>query len=150
AHAGPEELARFRAEAEAVARLQHPHIVGVHEVGEYEGRPYFSMEYVDGGSLAAKLRGTPQQPRTAAQLVEMVARAMHFAHQRGTVHRDLKPANVLLARTDRAEAVRLGSDPEDSGPFEPKITDFGLARQLDADSLQTRTGAVMGTPAYMA
>jgi WD40 repeat protein/tetratricopeptide (TPR) repeat protein len=149
-HAGPEELARFRAEAEAVARLQHPHIVQVHEVGEHEGRPFFSLEYVDGGSLAAKLRGTPQPPRTAARVVETLARAMHYAHQQGIVHRDLKPANVLLARSDRPEAVRLGDDAKDAGPFEPKITDFGLARQLDADSLQTRTGAVMGTPAYMA
>src|SRR5262245_1908761 len=130
-HAGPAQLARFRAEAEAVARLQHPNIVQIYEVGEQEGRPFFSLELVDGANLDRKLGGTPQPPRPSAELIEVLARAMHTAHQRGIVHRDLKPANVLLA-TDGT----------------PKITDFGLAKQLDTESGQTSTGAIMGTPSY--
>jgi serine/threonine-protein kinase len=97
AHAEAHELARFRAEAEAVARLQHPNVVQIYEVGEHEGLPFFSLEYCAGGNLAAKLDGTPLPPIGAAHLVETVARAMHVAHQAGIVHRDLKPANVLLA-----------------------------------------------------
>jgi serine/threonine protein kinase len=95
-HASPQDLARFRTEAEAVARLQHPHIVQIHEVGEAAGRPFFSLEYVEGGTLADQLDGTPWPARRAAQLVETLAQAIHYAHQRGVVHRDLKPANILL------------------------------------------------------
>ncbi len=144
-HASPEHLARFRTEAEAVARLQHPNIVQVYDIGEHEGRSYFSLEYVDGGSLAQRLGGTPQQPRAAAALVQALARAVHYAHERGIVHRDLKPANVLLA------ACGLASSPAKPQAAElvPKVTDFGLARRLDEDG-QTRTGDVMGTPSYMA
>jgi WD40 repeat protein len=133
AHAGPNELARFRIESEAVARLQHPNIVQIHEVGEHDGRPYFSLEYVDGGSLAQKLDGTPLPPRAAAQMVEKLARAIHAAHQRGIVHRDLKPANVLL-----------------TSDGQPKITDFGLAKRLDESEAPTRSGAIVGTASYMA
>jgi WD40 repeat protein/thiol-disulfide isomerase/thioredoxin len=133
AHAGPEELARFRTEAESVARLQHPNIVLIHAIGEQNGLPYFALEFVEGGSLQKKLNSTPQEPREAARLVETLARAVHAAHQRGIIHRDLKPANVLLA-------------PDGT----PKIADFGLAKQLDDDSAQTRTGQVLGTPSYMA
>jgi WD40 repeat protein len=139
AHAGAADLARFRAEAEAVARLQHPNIVQIYEVGEWRAAPnspplpFFALEFVDGGSLASRMAGTPLPAREAAQLTETLARAMDVAHQRGIVHRDLKPANVLLT----AGGV-------------PKITDFGLAKRLDDDSGQTRTGAVMGTPSYMA
>jgi serine/threonine protein kinase/tetratricopeptide (TPR) repeat protein len=149
AYASPEELARFRREAEAIARLQHPHIVQIHEIGEHDGRPFFSLEFVEGGSLARKLDATPQPARAAAQLLETLARAIHAAHQRGIVHRDLKPANVLLVRSDPIHGVRLGS-PAEAGHYEPKITDFGLAKQLDHDAGQTPTGAVMGTPSYMA
>jgi WD40 repeat protein/tetratricopeptide (TPR) repeat protein/tRNA A-37 threonylcarbamoyl transferase component Bud32 len=128
-----EEVARFRAEALAVARLQHPHIVQVHEVGEHAGRPFFSLEFVEGGSLARRLAGAPQPPRPAAALLEALARAVQYAHEQGIVHRDLKPANVLLTSAGA-----------------PKITDFGLAKRLDTDSGQTHTGQVMGTPSYMA
>jgi eukaryotic-like serine/threonine-protein kinase len=132
AHAGREELARFQSEAQAIARLQHPHIVQVHEVGEHDGLPFFSLELCPGGSLEKKLSGTPLPPQEAARLVELLARAMQAAHQKGIIHRDLKPANVLLA--------------EDGTP---KITDFGLAKKID-EAGQTASGAVMGTPSYMA
>jgi WD40 repeat protein len=132
-HAGPAELARFRLEAEAVARLQHPNIVQIHEVGTAGGHPYCALEFVEGGSLAGKLKGKPLPAREAARLVETLARAMQLAHSRNVVHRDLKPANVLLTE----EGI-------------PKISDFGLARQLDSDSGETQAGAVIGTPSYMA
>jgi len=132
-HAGPRELARFRIEAEAVARLQHPNIVQIHEVGEAGGYPYCALEFVEGGNLAGKIGGKPMPVRDAAKLVEALARAMQLAHSRNVVHRDLKPANILLT----ADGT-------------PKITDFGLARQLDSDSGETQAGAVMGTPSYMA
>jgi YD repeat-containing protein len=160
ADAGPEELARFRTEAEAVARLQHPNIVQIYEVGEHEERPFFSLEFVDGGSLAARIGGQPQPPRVAAQLVETLARAMDAAHQRGIVHRDLKPANILLQSTDHTDDTDR-KEPKKLSPTSvasassvasavPKITDFGLAKQLDDDSGQTRSGTILGTPSYMA
>jgi serine/threonine protein kinase len=132
-YAGPEERRRFRAEAESIARLRHPHIVQVYEVGEHGGSPYFSLEFCPGGSLAETLDGTPLMPQKAAALVEQLARASHAAHQAGIVHRDLKPANVLLT--------------EDGSP---RITDFGLAKQLDNQQWQTASGAVFGTASYMA
>jgi formylglycine-generating enzyme required for sulfatase activity/tRNA A-37 threonylcarbamoyl transferase component Bud32 len=132
-HAGPRELVRFRIEAEAIARLQHPNIVQIHEVGEAGGHPYCALEFVEGGNLAGKLNGKPLPAREAAKLVESLARAIQVAHSRNVLHRDLKPANVLLT----ADGT-------------PKITDFGLARQLDSDSGETQAGAVMGTPSYMA
>ena len=92
-----EELTRFRTEAEAAARLHHPNIVQVYQVGEEGGRPYFALELVDGGSLAQRLAGTPLPARQAAQILETLARAMHYAHERGIVHRDLKPANIITA-----------------------------------------------------
>jgi serine/threonine protein kinase len=162
-HASPGQLTRFRVEAEAVAHLQHPNIVQIHEVGEHNGLPYFSLEFVGGGSLDQHLAGVPQSPRPAARLVEKLARAMHHAHQRGIIHRDLKPANVLLTAApeetpppkDSAfhpQAEVSGSSHSGTGIFwgEPKITDFGLAKQLEDDSNQTRSGAVLGTPSYMA
>jgi serine/threonine-protein kinase len=132
-HAGEQNLARFRAEAEAVARLQHPNVVQIYEVGEQNGLPYFSLELCPGGSLADRLGGTPLPPKGAAQLVETLARAMAAAHEQGIVHRDLKPANVLLA----ADGT-------------PKVTDFGLAKRLDGGAGPTASGAIVGTPSYMA
>ena len=136
----PAERARFRAEAEAVARLQHPNIVQIHEIGEADGRPFFALEYVAGGSLAERLVGQFLPPADAARLVAALAEAMHLAHSRNLVHRDLKPGNVLLA----------GAAGTPVGQCHPKVTDFGLVRQLDADSGQTCDGVVMGTPSYMA
>jgi serine/threonine protein kinase len=131
-HASPETRARFRAEAEAVARLQHPNVVQIYEVGEQEGLPYFALEFCPGGSLAGKASGTSLPPRQAAELVQTLARAMHSAHGAKIIHRDLKPANVLFT-TDG----------------QPKITDFGLAKMLD-ESGQTQSGTILGTPSYMA
>jgi WD40 repeat protein/Tfp pilus assembly protein PilF len=157
-HAGREHLARFQLEAETVARLQHPHIVQIYEVGQHEGRPYLALELVEGESLDRNLRGLPQPPRLAARLVETLAEAVHVAHQRGIVHRDLKPANILLQRGEGRGATgggnsaplsSLASRPSPLAPI-PKITDFGLAKQLDSNADQTRTGAILGTPSYMA
>src|SRR5438477_385231 len=127
------------APAEAAARLQHPNITQIYEVGESQGRPYFAMEYVEGCSLADKLDGTPQPPHVAAELVEILARAMHHAHERGIVHRDLKPANILLLNSTSEPGLTTSLG-------QPKISDFGLAKRLDADLRQTQTGAVLGTP----
>jgi serine/threonine-protein kinase len=132
-HLSPADAARFRAEAEAVARLQHPNIVQIYEIGDAGRLPFFALEFVAGGSLAGRLAGRPLPPHDAARLAEALADAMHLAHSRNLVHRDLKPANVLLA--------------EDGTP---RITDFGLVRRLDDDSGQTWAGALLGTPAYMA
>jgi eukaryotic-like serine/threonine-protein kinase len=152
-HAGPDDLARFKAEAEAIARLQHPNIVQIYAIGEHEGRPYFSLEYCDGGSLADKVRGQPQPPREAAALVQTLARAMHAAHQRQIVHRDLKPANVLLQKLEIRNPKSEKAADSDFGfrvlDFEFKITDFGLAKRLDEVG-RTQSGAIMGTPSYMA
>jgi WD40 repeat protein/tetratricopeptide (TPR) repeat protein len=149
-YAGSEELARFRAEAEAVARFQHPHIVQIHEVGQHDGLPFFSLEFVDGGSLAQKLAGTPVSPAEAAQLAETLARTMHAAHQSHIVHRDLKPANILLrTKAEIPNPIAEGEVGRLSN-FEPKVSDFGVAKELDDDSGQTRTGQILGSPSYMA
>jgi serine/threonine-protein kinase len=132
-HASDREVVRFRAEAEAVQRLRHPNIVELYEVGNLDGQPYFVLEYVDGGSLAEIIAGRPQPQEKAALLVEKLARAMHIAHGAAVIHRDLKPANVLVTVDGT-----------------PKIADFGLAKQLDHSTQLTSTGAIMGTPNYMA
>ena len=124
---------RFEAEAQAAAKLDHPGIVPVYEVGEIDGRPYFSMKHVRGTTLAQRLADGPLPSREAARILAAVARAIHFAHMRGVLHRDLKPSNILL---------------DEHG--EPHVTDFGLAKQLTEAGSMTRTGAVLGTPAYMA
>ena len=150
--AGSEELVRFQAEAEAVAELQHPHIVQLHEVGDAEGQPFFCMEFVEGGSLDRRLNGTPLSSSAAARLVETLARAVHYAHQRGIVHRDLKPANILLVSGGHEPPDTLelsGGSRSPLADLEPKITDFGLAKRLEVPG-QTQSGDVLGTPSYMA
>ncbi len=132
-YATREQLERFLDEARAVARLRHPNIVAIHAIGEHEGRPYLSLEFVEGGSLAQRLAAGPMAPRPSAELVELLAHALEVAHRAGVVHRDLKPGNVLLT----AEGV-------------PKVGDFGLAKLMDSDSALTCSGQVMGTPSYMA
>jgi WD40 repeat protein/serine/threonine protein kinase len=172
---------RFRAEAESAARLDHPNIVPIYEVGEHNGQPFFSMKLIEGRSLAEHLRqtGGKVDPREAAHLLATVAEAVHYAHQRGILHRDLKPGNILLAPNPKSEARnpkqiqitkeqsskpadRQVSDLDDSSlgivsdfefrisDFVPYITDFGLAKRLDDDAGLTQSGAVVGTPGYMA
>jgi serine/threonine protein kinase len=141
--ATPEQRARFRAEAEALAKLRHPHIVQVYAYDAHQGQPYFALEYVEGGSLDKLLGGWPQAPGAAARLVFLLARAVHAAHQAGLVHRDLKPSNVLLASP--ADEPGLNS-----AYGWPKVTDFGVARCLDGGPDRTADGAVLGTPSYMA
>jgi len=130
--AGEDDLRRFRNEAEAVAKLDHPHIVPVYEVGEHDGHSYFSMKRIEGTSLAADLSGYHDRPREAARVVVAVAKALHHAHTRGVLHRDIKPSDVLL-----------------DARGEPHLTDFGLAKWLEGPGAGelTRTGAILGTPA---
>lgn len=130
--ASEEDVHRFHAEAEAAANLDHPGIVPIHEVGEHEGQHYFSMGFVEGESLAAKITDGPLNADEAARLVKAVAEAVQYAHDHGVIHRDLKPANVLLDANGQ-----------------PRVTDFGLAKQVSGDSNLTDTGQVLGTPSYM-
>jgi WD40 repeat protein/predicted Ser/Thr protein kinase len=127
-----ESIRRFRAEAEAAAALQHPHIVPIYDVGEQEGQHFFTMEYVAGRSLAELVRDQPLTPREAARYVQTVAEAIHFAHEHNVLHRDLKPSNVLIDAFDQ-----------------PRVTDFGLAKRLGGNPELTRTGQVLGTPQYL-
>jgi serine/threonine-protein kinase len=131
--AGADEVARFKAEAVAVGRLRHPNIVTVYQVGRVGDRPYFSLELMDGGNLAQRLAAATLPPPEAARLVQTLARAVQAAHEAGVVHRDLKPANVLLTVDGT-----------------PKITGFGLAKFVGSDSGRTQSGAILGTPSYMA
>lgn len=133
AQASEAELRRFTTEAEAIGRFQHPNIVQIYDIGEFQGEPYFSLELVDGGSLEKHVGGNPQPVRWAAGLAAELADAIGYAHDRNIIHRDLKPANVLLTTDHR-----------------PKVTDFGLAKRLEEDDGGTQTGTVMGTPSYMA
>jgi WD40 repeat protein len=130
--AGDEQVARFLAEAEAVANLDHPHIVPIYEVGQHDGQHYFSMKLLTGGSLNSRMAGLSGRLREAAGLMATIARAVHFAHRSGILHRDLKPANILL---------------DEDGT--PHVTDFGLAKRIEGDAGMTHSGAVMGTPSYM-
>ncbi len=133
--------------------MQHPYIVQIYEISEHDGCPFFSLEYVDGGTLAQKLNGAPQPPRLAAQFVRLLALAMHSAHQKGIIHRDLKPGNILLATPTEHVSSPDSFHAESQAALRlygiPKISDFGLAKHLDVQS-QTRTGAIIGTPSYMA
>jgi serine/threonine-protein kinase len=151
--ASPSERARFVAEAEAAAGLQHPNIVQVYEVGEHAGRHFLAMEYVSGGSLAARLTGDGLDPRWAAEVVLQLAEAVQHAHEHGIVHRDLKPANVLLSGVGGQESgVRMDaliSLTPDSCHLTPKVADFGLAKRLDSNQGQTQSGAILGSPSYM-
>jgi eukaryotic-like serine/threonine-protein kinase len=151
-YAGSQQRARFRTEAEAAARLQHPSIVSIYEVGEQDGQPFCAMEYVPGGTLGHRLAAAPQPTRQTARLIETLGRAVQYAHDHGVIHRDLKPANVLIA----------GGPDTPLDQCLPKIADFGLAKQLpnvDEDpnaeevaepANHTRTGEILGTPSYMA
>ena len=131
--ARPEAIQRFMAEAEVVARLEHPHIVPIYEIGKHDGKIYFSMKLIEGGTLKDAILHLQNDPRKAAHLMLKVVKAVHFAHQRGVLHRDIKPGNILLDANN-----------------EPWVTDFGLAKQVGQDQELTQTGAIMGTPAYMA
>src|SRR6516165_9204477 len=132
-YAGSRERERFRREAEAIAALRHANVVQVYDVGDCAGRPYFTMELIEGGSLAQRLAGTPQPARQSAALLATLAEATHAAHQGGIVHRDLKPDNILFT----PDGI-------------PKITDFGLARRLEDGTGLTLSGVMLGTPSYMA
>ncbi len=130
--ANPDDVARFRAEAEAAARLQHPNIVAVHDVDQFEGQHFFTMEFIDGEGLDRRVSAGPLAGKSAARYVRILARAVHYAHKHGVLHRGLKPSNILVDSDD-----------------EPHITDFGLAKRMGPDSGQTRTGTILGTPSYM-
>ncbi|MGB7346259.1 MAG: protein kinase, partial [Pirellulaceae bacterium] len=132
-HASEDQIRRFQKEAEAAANLSHPNIVSVYEVGEHQGLPFFSLEFVDGPSLSEQLKETTMSDREAASILLPIARAIEYSHQRGILHRDLKPQNILLT----PEGV-------------PKVADFGLAKRLDSNDGQTMTGVVVGTPGYLA
>ena len=151
--ASPHQLVRFRAEGEIVARLRHPNIVQIFEFGWHGRQPYFVLEHVEGGNLEQWLAGRPMPPHHAAELIETLARASHYAHEQGVVHRDLKPANVLLApdrvgdgRAHKPEVTAAEPSPR----LVPKITDFGLAKPLGTDWRLTQSGVAAGTPSYMA
>jgi eukaryotic-like serine/threonine-protein kinase len=146
------DRARFRAEAESVARLKHPNIVTVYEVGDRAGLPYIAMEFVEGRTLAQRLSSGPLPPREAVRLVAAVARAVHHAHEQGILHRDLKPANILLQGSELGDSSAFRVPHSE---FQPKVTDFGLAKRLTVSPASvrdwwTQTGAIVGTPGYMA
>jgi WD40 repeat protein len=132
-HASEADVKRFQSEAEAAANLDHPNIVPIHDVGTHDGQHYFSMKYIDGGNLSPRVSQLVKDPKAAVQLLATVARAVHHAHQHGILHRDLKPGNILL-----------------DAQGQPHLTDFGLAKRVEGDQSQTRTGAIIGTPSYMA
>ncbi len=126
------DLARFRTEAESAARLDHPAIVPIYEVGLHEGQPFFTMKHVAGTTLSERLAEGPIPPRDAAAILAPICRAVHYAHERGVLHRDLKPSNILIDEEGR-----------------PHVSDFGLAKRVEDEEHLTLSGAVLGTPAYM-
>jgi len=151
-HASPAEVQRFQAEAENAAGLDHPYIVPIYDVGAHQGHHYFTMKLIEGASLGKCLPQVAQDPKVVARLLAQVARAVHHAHQGGVLHRDLKPANILLSfsresLTSADTALARGSRLNDCTPH---VTDFGLAKRLGTDQGQTQSGAVLGTPAYIA
>jgi WD40 repeat protein len=160
--ASPDDVQRFHREAENVAALDHPNIVPIYDFGEHEGRPFFSMKLVEGGSLAQHVRRFAGKPRDVARLMEIVARAVHYAHQRGILHRDLKPANILLEITEDTEAAEKGQEAPSRGKnvraasefsvssVVPMVADFGLARRLDGVGGLPASGVIEGTIPYMA
>lgn len=156
ADADAEELQRFVTEARVLASLQHPNIVQLYDINLNRETPYFSMELIEGGSLVDQIGGMPQPFRKTAQLILILARAIHVAHENGIVHRDLKPANILIAppRTRNSHVQRLEMEldlhPSDIDWGTPKISDFGLAKKLHGSANQTESGMIMGTPSYMA
>jgi WD40 repeat protein len=145
----PEHLARFRTEAEALARLSHPNIIPIYDVGECPAGPYYSMEFVPGPSLAAYLDGKPCDARDAARLVEVLAAAIDAVHRCGVLHRDLKPANILLATRPESAAQEGSGGRLPLGAYDPKITDFGLAKDRTTGRDLTLSGTTLGTPCYM-
>ena len=153
-HLDLESRCRFATEAQAAARISHPNIVQVYEVGDHQGRPFLALEYVAGGTLADHLAGAPLPPWPAATLAETVARAVAVAHAHGVIHRDLKPANILLSHSELGTRNPERSDSSafrvPTPAFHPKVADFGLARRIDADTGQTQSGMILGTPDYMA
>jgi tRNA A-37 threonylcarbamoyl transferase component Bud32 len=154
-HAGPEHLARLRTEALAVARLQHPNILQIYEVGEAEGCPFLALEFIEGGSLKDRLCGRTQSAQDSARFVETLARAIHYAHLHDVIHRDLKPGNILLVSGGVVSGESSCTTPHLSlSTYEPKIADFGLAKQLEGEATAsgdaTESGTVLGTPCYMA
>ncbi len=131
--ASEEDVQRFHTEAEAAANLQHPNIVAIHEVGEHHGQHYFSMDFVEGRSLAEIIHQNPLPAKQAATYVQTIAAAIQYSHDQKTLHRDLKPSNILIDQNDQ-----------------PRVTDFGLAKRIEGDSRLTATGAAVGTPSYNA
>lgn len=164
AQASPADLERFRSEAEAVAQLQHPNIVQIFEVGTHQGLPFFTLEFVAGGTLAQRVAREPLAPREAATFIEHLARVIAFAHSKGIIHRDLKPENVLLVAapvvTEFESESRIQNEPAEvpttgaagespSARWIPKLTDFGLAKRIETPGTLTQAEAVIGTPSYM-
>lgn len=153
--AGEDEVQRFHTEAEAAATLDHPGIVPIYEVGEVDGQHYFSMGYVDGPSLAELIAENPFEPREAAELMLKIAEAIAYAHHQGVIHRDLKPANVLLQRrtTRNGSSLNVSAstsvDSHSSIELSPRVTDFGLAKQVQGNDQLTASGQILGTPSYM-
>jgi WD40 repeat protein/tRNA A-37 threonylcarbamoyl transferase component Bud32 len=149
------DVQRFRQEAEAAANLDHTNILPIYEVGDHEGHQFFSMKLADGGSLAERMEEIRRDQRQAVRVLEQVARGVHHAHQRGILHRDLKPANILLQKTeDRGQKTEDSANASAICPLSsvlcPLVTDFGLAKRTEGDSTLTQSGAILGTPSYMA